>query len=89
MTKSNKILLTAILKLESELGKTQQIFDDHSLFFNIQFNFNKIYDLFEVIVSAFDILEYNYDSLYMLLNNLYLNKISVKTALNSIENLIK
>lgn len=89
MTKSNKILLKALLNFEFELGKSQQILNKNFLFFNIQFNFNKIYDLFEVIISAFNIPEDNYDSLYNLLNNLYLNKISVKNALISIEKLIK
>ena len=89
MTKSNKILLKALLNFEFELGKSQQILNKNSIFFNIQFNFNKIYDLFELIISAFNIPEYNYDSLYNLLNNLYLNQISVENTLISIENLIK
>lgn len=89
MTNSNKILLKALLNLEFELGKTQKILENNNFFFNIHFNFNNIYDLFEIIISAFDILECNYDFLYDLLNSLYNNNISVEDTITAIEKLIK
>lgn len=88
MTKSNKILLKTLLKIESNLGKTQQILDNNSLVFSIQFDFNHIYDLFEIIISAFDIPECNFELLYNLLNQLYSNELSVDETLEAIELLI-
>lgn len=89
MTKSNKILLESLLKIEYELGKTQKILENNNLCFYIQFDFNKTYDLFEIIISAFNIPESNFDILYDLLNSLYNNKISINSTLSEIENLIK
>ena len=89
MTKSNKILLKSLLKIEFELGKTQKILENNNLCFYFHFDFNKLYDLFEIIISAFDISESNYDFLYDLLNSLYNNNISVDEAIATIENLVK
>lgn len=89
MTKSNKILLNSLLNLEFELGKFQRDFHNSQQFINIQLNFNYFYDLFNVIILAFNIPKTNYDQLYDILNNLYLNQISPQKALDSIEFLIK
>lgn len=88
MDKSNKILLKALLNLEFSIGKTQKIFDTHKSFISFEFNFQNIYDLFEVIISAFNIPDTNYDKLYDILNNLYNCLISSDKAINLIENLI-
>ncbi|MBO5141886.1 MAG: hypothetical protein J6C46_02605 [Clostridia bacterium] len=88
MTKSNKILLETLFKIEFELGKTQKIFENKKSCFYLQIDFSKIYDLFNVIILAFNIPESNYDFLYDLLNSLYNNEISVRTALYQINKLI-
>lgn len=89
MTKSNKILLKSLLKIEFELGKAQNFFENNTLCFCVHFDFNQIYDLFETIISAFNIPESNYDYLYDLLNSLYNNKISVNETITAIDNLTK
>ena len=85
MTKSNKTLLKALLTFEYELGKTHKALKNISLFSKTDFNLNPIYDLFEVIISAFNIPETNYDYLYNLLNKLYLNQSSVKATIKAID----
>lgn len=89
MTNSNKILLKALLDLEAELFKSQKILENSNLFFSIQFDFKHIYDLFEVIISSFNVPETNYDALYNLLNELYYNNISSNEAIENIEFLIQ
>lgn len=88
MTNSDKILLKTLLIIESELSKTQSLLEKNNSFFTIQFNFTHFYDLFEVIISAFNIPETNFDTLYDLLNQLFSNKISIETSINLIDSLI-
>lgn len=89
MTNSNKTLLKALLNIEVEFFKSQRIIENSNLFFTIQFDFKHIYDLFEVIISSFNIPETNYDALYNLLNELYCNNISSNEAIENIEFLIQ
>lgn len=76
MTNSNKILLSALLQIEKSLDKTEKIINSNNIPMNIHFDFSNIYDLFQVIVSAFNISEKDYDALYDLLDKFYQNDIS-------------
>lgn len=88
MTKTDKTLLRALLKIEAELGKAQKNLDEHTVLFSIQLDFSHIYDLFEVIISSFPIPEKNFDSLYDLLDELHNSSISPDEAIEEIELLI-
>lgn len=88
MIKSNKILLKSLLTIEYNLGKTQKLLENSDNLISIRFNFNNIYDLFEVIISAFNISVTQFDTLYDILDNLYSNKISVDESVKYIESLI-
>ena len=68
LTNSNKILLSALLQVEKNLTHTENIVNSANLSFSINFNFSKIFDLFSILVSAFDIPKSKYNDLYDLLH---------------------
>ena len=88
MTKSNKILLKTLLQIELELFKTQALLNQNNSFISFEIDFSHIYDLFEIIISSFNIPETNYNSLYNLLDKFSNNELSIEQTLQTIETLI-
>jgi len=89
LNQSNTILLKTLLNVEYELIKTQLFFENTPLFFSINIHSNHFFDLFEVIISAFSIPEYNFDSLYDILYKFYNADLSIDGTIKAIICLIK
>lgn len=85
MTNSNKILLSALLRLEQTLVKTENVINSNNLPISITFDFSDSYDLVLTITSAFNIPKNKYDSLYSLLEKFCKNEISEKEIINFID----